>query len=252
MRGRWTRTKLAGCVALAGLCAAAAFALPSRLPGTADLETVRETVVPRLEARLAEHGHRLGDPVHIRIFKQSSELEVWLRDGARYELFETYPICSYSGDLGPKLKEGDRQSPEGFYRVTTDHLNPNSSYHLSFNLGFPNAYDQSHGRTGSYLMVHGKCVSIGCYAMTDRGIEEIYLLTEAALLAGQEAVDVHVFPFRMTDDAMAEHAGSQWIDFWTNLREGHDHFEAKGLPPRVRVADKRYVFATQALAKAGD
>lgn len=243
MTGRWSRAKLAGGVAVIGACAAlAALALPSRLPGTADLEAVRERVVPQLAQRLADRGSSLGDPVHVRIFKASHELELWIAAGERYELFNTYPICTYSGDLGPKLKEGDRQSPEGFYRVTLDRLNPNSSYHLSFNLGFPNAFDRAHERTGSYLMVHGKCVSIGCYAMTDDGIEEIYLLTEAALEAGQEAVSVHVFPFRMTDETMADHSDSPWIGFWENLKEGHDHFETSGMPPRVGVADKRYVF----------
>lgn len=251
MGKRRTGLKVAGAVAVFCLCAAvAAVALPDWLPGTADLDAVRTRVVPELEQRLADQGFDLGDPVHIRIFKEPHALELWIQAGARYDLFETYPICSYSGDLGPKLKEGDRQAPEGFYHVTADRLNPNSRYHLSFNLGFPNAFDSAHDRTGSYLMVHGKCMSIGCYAMTDAGIEEIYLLTEAALEAGQEAVAVHVFPFRMTDEKMTEYADSQWIGFWENLKEGYDRFETDGVPPHVDVSERRYVFANSPDAAA--
>ncbi len=226
-------------LALASMAAATRY-----LPGTADLGEVRTRVTPVLDDRLTEAGLTLGAPIHIRVFKESSELELWVADGERYTLFKTYPICSYSGELGPKRKEGDLQSPEGFYSVPRSMLNPNSRYHLSFNIGFPNAFDRSHGRTGSYLMVHGKCVSIGCYAMTDEGIEEIYLLTEAALKAGQDAVGVNIYPFRMTDENMEAHAESEWIEFWQNLRTGYDLFEADRVPPQVGVLDKRYVFET--------
>ena len=158
---------------------------------------------PCLEARLERGGFAAGDAVFIRIFKEEAILELWLERSGRYERFETYPICRWSGELGPKLKEGDGQSPEGFYEVRLESLNPNSRYHLSFNLGFPNAFDRAHARTGSYLMVHGGCSSVGCYAMTNPGIDEIYRLTEAALQAGQDAVAVHIFPFRMTEERMA-------------------------------------------------
>jgi len=154
--------------------------------------------------QLTDKGFALGDPVFMRIFKEEAELEVWMQKGDAFELFKTYPICNYSGDLGPKLREGDRQSPEGFYFVGKSALNPNSSYHLSFNLGYPNAYDRARNRTGSYLMVHGDCRSIGCYAMTDAGIEEIYGLGAAALNAGQAFFRAHAFPFRMTDARMEE------------------------------------------------
>lgn len=229
-------------VCLAAATAAASYLVQPYLPGTADLETVREEAVPRVEELLSERGLAPGVPIFIRIFKASHELELWVEDGDTFALLKTYPICSYSGDLGPKLKEGDRQSPEGFYSVSADQLNPNSSYHLSFNLGFPNRYDQSHGRTGSYLMVHGKCGSIGCYAMTDEGIEEIYLLAEAALENGQSAFDVHIFPFRMSAEEMANRAQSPWIDFWRNLKQGHDLFETTGRVPDVEAIDRRYVF----------
>lgn len=191
---------------------------------------------------LTEKRLKPGMPVFVRIIKESSELEVWMQRGAEWVLAKAYPVCKWSGALGPKLKEGDGQSPEGFYRVTHRALNPNSSYHLSFNLGFPNAYDRAHGRTGSFLMVHGDCLSIGCYAMTDAGIEEIYSLVAKALRSGQTSVAVHIFPFRMTEGNMARHAASPWIGYWRNLKQGWDLFEARREPPDVRACGKNYRF----------
>ena len=190
--------------------------------------------------RLSELDVKVGDPVFIRIFKEESLLEVWMKVEDAYVLFKQYPICAFSGHLGPKLKEGDRQSPEGFYKVKKYQLNPNSSYHLSFNLGYPNAYDKSHKRTGSYLMVHGECASIGCYAMTNAKIEEIYKLVEQALKKGQKYVQVHAFPFRMSEENMARHNDNKWYDFWTELQEGYDYFEAEKLPAHIKVKNKHY------------
>lgn len=212
-----------------------------KLPTSERLENVAARVLPRLEKEFAEKGLRLGSPVFIRVFKASSELELWAATINGFKRFKTYPICNFSGELGPKLKEGDRQSPEGFYKVTRGLMNPNSHYHLSFNLGFPNAYDRALGRTGSFLMIHGSCVSIGCYAMTDAGIEEIYLAANEAFKSGQEAFDVHVFPFRMTDENHSQQTSSEWSEFWQNLKEGHDAFEKTGMPPSIEVANQRYV-----------
>jgi len=185
-----------------------------------------------------------AEDTFIRIFKAEAELELWSRaEGeTQYSLAKTYPICAWSGALGPKLKEGDGQSPEGFYFVTKNRLNPNSQFHLSFNLGFPNAYDRAHGRSGSYLMVHGACASIGCYAMTDAGIEEIYGAVEASLEAGQPFVRVHVFPFRMTDANMTRYRTHKWARFWANLKTGYDAFERTKIPPNTLVRNKTYVF----------
>jgi len=165
-----------------------------------------------------------------------------LGDGQTYKFYKSWDVCNYSGDLGPKLTEGDGQSPEGFYFVKRSSLNPNSSYHLSFNLGFPNAYDRAHGRTGSFLMVHGDCVSIGCYAMSNEGIEEIYTLLEQALDGGQDFVRVHIFPFEMTDENMTRYAENDNFEFWSNLKEGWDWFEVHGQPPNVTVENKHYSF----------
>jgi len=196
--------------------------------------------VPLGEALLKAHA-KAGDPVFIRIFKQEALLEVWIKSDSTYHFLKAYKICAYSGKLGPKRREGDRQAPEGFYRVNKNSLNPHSKFHLSFNLGYPNAYDRARGRTGSYLMVHGNCVSIGCYAMTDAKIEEIYMLVEKALKKGQRAVQVHIYPFRMTEENMAAYSHYRWYDFWENLKEGYDYFEAEHLPPRIDVKHKQYV-----------
>ena len=198
---------------------------------------------PILSALLDTRAMSIGSPVFIRIFKEESELEVWLQGSKQtYSLFKTYPICTFSGDLGPKQHEGDMQSPEGFYFVNANRLNPWSQYHLSFNLGYPNRYDRQYGRTGSALMVHGECVSIGCYAMTNPGIEEIYTLVHAALENGQPFFRVHAFPFRMTEENMQRHQSSDWFAFWQNLKQGYDWFENNKRPPNVEVSAKTYIF----------
>lgn len=184
-----------------------------------------------------------SDPIYMRIFKEEGELEVWKRGpSGRFMLLESYEICTWSGELGPKFQEGDRQAPEGFYTITPAQMNPNSSFYLSFNLGFPNAFDRSHGRTGSHLMVHGACSSAGCYAMTDDQIAEIYALGREAFEGGQRAFQVHAFPFRMTPENMARHAGDRHFAFWEMLQEGYQHFEVTQIPPQVDVCDRRYIF----------
>jgi murein L,D-transpeptidase YafK len=197
---------------------------------------------PETKALLAEKGMREDAPIFVRIFKEESELEVWkAKDDGRFYQFKTYPICNWSGKLGPKIKQGDKQAPEGFYTVSAKQMNPNSNYYLSFNLGFPNAYDKAHDRTGKFLMVHGDCRSAGCYAMTDALIEEIYALAREAFAGGQEAFQVQAFPFRMTPENMKRHAKDRAYRFWRDLQVGYKHFEYSRLPPKVDVCAKRYV-----------
>ena len=198
-----------------------------------------------LVAELDRASFALGDQAHVRIFKRERRLELWLSgaaDNGRFRLFRNYEICNFSGTLGPKLKEGDRQAPEGFYRVAHSQLNPNSRHHLSFNLGFPNAYDRQLERTGSALMVHGGCSSVGCYAIGDENVDEVYAVVEAALSAGQAAVDVHAFPFRLTNAALTAEDGHTWAAFWRNLKDGHDLFEARRQPPQVGSCRGEYLF----------
>jgi len=195
-----------------------------------------------LEQALYDKGLRWGSPIFIRIFKESEELELWVKNGRHFSLFRTYPICSFSGSLGPKQKTGDMQSPEGFYKVPPISMNPVSDFYLSFNVGYPNAFDRYHGRTGSALMVHGSCVSAGCYAMTDQRIEEIYALADAALRAGQPSFPVHIFPFPLTEEEITRHNPSPWKPFWENLKQGYDLFEQTRIPPHVTVEQGKYSF----------
>jgi len=186
----------------------------------------------------------IGAPILVRIFKEEAELELWMKQGNRFSLFKTYPICRFSGRLGPKLKTGDHQAPEGFYFVNRGQMNPYSKNHRAFNLGFPNLYDRSFGRTGSFLMVHGGCSSVGCYAITDEHISEVYALADAALAEGQAAFQVHAFPFRMTPQNMKRHRKSKWYGFWQNLKVGYDAFEVTKMPALVSVAGRNYVFGS--------
>jgi murein L,D-transpeptidase YafK len=198
-------------------------------------------VKPALQRDLEAAGLRYGAPVFMRIFKQENTLELWLQgDDQSYVLFRSYPICTWSGSLGPKLRQGDQQSPEGFYRVAAGQLNPASRFHLSFNLGYPNAYDRAHRRTGDFLMVHGNCVSVGCYAMGDAAIEEIYTLAAAALAEGQPAFDVHAFPFRLDDASLMAHRDSPWHAFWSELKPAYDRFERDRKPPAISVQGGHY------------
>ena len=201
-----------------------------------------------LERRLAERGVPVGRPVMIRIFKAESELELWMRNDARFELVAVYPICKWSGSLGPKLTEGDRQSPEGFYSISAAQLHTKGRWPRSLDIGYPNSFDRAHGRTGSYILVHGGCTTVGCYAMTNPVMEEIYALSEAALRNGQDRIPLHIFPFRMTAANLAAHADSQWRDFWADLKAGYDLFERTHLPPSVGVCEKRYVTGEAAAA----
>ncbi|MEZ5773329.1 MAG: murein L,D-transpeptidase family protein [Hyphomicrobiaceae bacterium] len=206
----------------------------------------------RLDERLAEKGLARGAPVLVRLFKEESALEIWMKskDG-RFTLFTTYPICRWSGDVGPKLAEGDHQSPEGFYTVSRSQLNPRSRWHRSFNLGFPNRFDRAHGRTGTFIMVHGGCSSVGCFAVTNEAVDEIWQLVTAALKGGQKRFQVQSFPFRLSEWNLALHADSRWADFWRELKVGHDLFEANRLPPRVSVCAGHYVASAGAEGSDG-
>lgn len=197
---------------------------------------------PVLKKQLESQGIQWGAEVFVRIFKEERELELWLRKGKKFVLFRSYIIAAMSGKLGPKEKEGDLQAPEGFYYVTPDRMKPDSRYHLAFNVGYPNRYDRLHGRTGSFIMVHGARASIGCFAMTDEKIEEIYTLCDSALHAGQKFFRVHSFPFRMTEERMSTAEDQRWYSFWQNLQTGYLWFEEHGVPPNVNVYKKRYKF----------
>ena len=196
-----------------------------------------------LVERMAAIGSSPAEPMMIRVYKETSELEVWKRTrSGEYALLKTYPICKWSGTLGPKIREGDRQAPEGFYDITPASLNPNSSNYLAFNVGFPNKFDQALGRTGSYLMIHGDCKSIGCYAMTDEGIKEIYAMVRDSFRSGAQALQLQLLPFRMNEESFTRHASSQHTSFWRNLKIGVDAFDQTKQPPLWDVCGQRYNF----------
>src|ERR1700686_4552193 len=202
-----------------------------------------QPVPPKLIAAMGEKDMDLQSPILVRLFKQEAELEVWKQDRAgRFALLKTYPVCRWSGDLGPKVREGDRQAPEGFYSISPGQMNPQSAYYLSFNTGYPNAFDKALGRSGSKLMVHGDCSSRGCYAMTDEQIAEIYSLGRESFFGGQRAFQLQAYPFKMTPLNMARHRNNPNMPFWKMIKEGHDHFEVTRQEPKVDFCEKKYVF----------
>lgn len=204
-----------------------------------------QPVPPKLVADMTAKDMDLQSPMLVRIFKQEAELEVWKQDrSGRFALLKTYPICRWSGDLGPKVREGDRQAPEGFYSITPAQMNPQSSFYLSFNTGYPNAFDKALGRTGSQLMVHGDCSSRGCYAMTDEQIAEIYSLGRESFFGGQRAFQLQAYPFKMTPINMAKHRNNPNMPFWKMIKQGYDHFEVTRQEPKVEFCEKKYVFDT--------
>ncbi|BEN52946.1 murein L,D-transpeptidase [Serratia marcescens] len=192
----------------------------------------------------------LGSPVYIQIFKEERKLELYARMGNEFRLVNTFPICNFSGGLGPKRREGDFKSPEGFYSVDARHLKPDSKYYRAINIGFPNDYDKSQGYSGAYLMIHGECKSIGCYAMTNTYMDEIYRYVEAAFAYGQSRVDISIYPFRMTDQNLKRHASSSYIAFWRQLKPGYDYFAKNHQPPMMTVDNGQYVLG-QPLMSSG-
>ncbi len=219
--------------------------------GTAPSAKALKPLSAEMVAELEKRSMPKESPVLVRLFKEESEVEVWKQDtSGRFALLKTYPICRWSGELGPKTKEGDRQAPEGFYTIKPGQMNPNSHYYLSFDIGYPNAYDKAHGFTGSNLMVHGDCSSRGCYAMTDEQISEIYALARESFFGGQRSFQVQAYPFRMTALNMARHRNNPSMAFWKMLKVGNDHFEVTRLEPKVDFCEKRYVFDAEPPANA--
>jgi murein L,D-transpeptidase YafK len=217
------------CIAEAQLPPKATKELPPEL-----LSLVRQKEMPK------------NSRILLRIFKEEAELEVWKEDKTgQFQMLKTYPICRWSGDLGPKLHEGDRQAPEGFYTITPKLMNPNSEFYLAINTGFPNSFDKANNRDGSALMIHGDCSSSGCYAMTDEQISEIYSLARDSLLGGRASFQVQAYPFRMTPANLARHRTHPQLGFWKMLKIGNDHFETTHLEPKVDVCNRLYVFDAQ-------
>jgi len=234
-----------GLVLLISVVASFKMAYAEHSSSRADM--ARERVTPVLNSFLDLCGAKVGDPVFLRAVKEDSILELWVKPAKekRYVLAKRYPIAAWSGKLGPKEKEGDGQTPEGFYEVLPSGLNPRSNYHLSFNIGYPNAYDRSLNRTGSFIMVHGRDVSIGCLAMTDPGIEEIYTMVEQALVHGQKSIPVQIYPFVPTPARLWKEKNSPYIPFWEDLAHAWDWTERTHTPARMKTVDGRLVVVEQ-------
>jgi murein L,D-transpeptidase YafK len=202
-----------------------------------------QPVPPKLIQAMVDKDMDLQSPILVRLFKEEAELEVWKQNrSGQFALLKTYPICRWSGDLGPKVREGDRQAPEGFYPITPGLMNPTSAYYLSFNTGYPNTYDAALGHSGSQLMVHGDCSSRGCYAMTDEQIAEIYSLGRESFFGGQKSFQFQAYPFHMTPFNMAKHRNNPNMPFWKMIKVGYDHFEITHQEPKVSYCEKKYVF----------
>ena len=218
---------------------------PARAETASNEAEGMESAHSGLGSELAAKGFALGAPAFIRVFKESSTLELWLWKNGRFHPFKSYPICKWSGELGPKLAEGDRQSPEGVYFISGRDLVVNARWHRAMNLGFPNSRDKALGLTGSGILIHGKCSSIGCFSLTDPVVEDVYEVIAGALDAGQPRIMVHVFPFPLTRANLARHADNKWHDFWARLKRGHDLFLRDGLPPRTFVCLGEYAFQSR-------
>ena len=210
-----------------------------------------------LKALFAERG--LTYPprdIYFRLFKQEQVLEVWVRDAPMaetYTLLREYPICAIPGRLGPKTRIDDFQAPEGFYYI--EGFNPESDYHLSLRLNYPNPADQIIGVADSWggdIYIHGGCSTVGCFPMTDEAMAELYWLAVEARAAGQAVIPVHVFPARMNDASMnflrrTFERDERLVAFWENLREGYTWFETRRQLPAITVSPTgRYLFAASA------
>ena len=237
----WKRLLVIGVLAVGASCCAFAEARAETPATTPKAENLIAKTKEKIDQELKQKGFAAGQPIFVRIFKLPGTLEIWMNKGRGYDLFKSYQICNYSGFPGPKVNEGDWQSPEGFYSVSAKQMKPNSQYHLAFDIGYPNELDTSKNRSGNLIMVHGDCQSVGCFAMGDHRIEEIYMLAHAALVKGQERFSVHIFPFAMTDKNMNKFATSPWIKFWKTLEPAYSIFEKSKQIPEVAVANGEYV-----------
>lgn len=198
-------------------------------------------------AKMEAKGSSKNAPVLVRAYKQESEIEIWKQTASgEYALVKSYPVCRWSGQLGPKKKEGDRQVPEGFYYITSAQMNPNSAFWLSFNVGYPNPLERAMARTGGDIMVHGTCSSRGCFAMTNDQMEELYAIIRESFAGGQKAVQFQSFPFRMTAENLAKFRHDPNMSFWKNLKEGNDHFEVTKREPQVGYCGQKYYFNASA------
>ena len=242
-----TRLAFVAATAIASGCLAGCDETATGDLGMAGSVRASHSLNPDMLALMDKKGVTQTSPVLIRTYKKEAEFEIWkMKADGRYVHFKTFPMCRWSGQLGPKMREGDRQVPEGFYRITPGQMNPTSQYYLSFNVGYPNAYDRSQGASGGSIFVHGACSSAGCFSMTDAQIDQIYAVAREAFSGGQQAIQMQSYPFHMNPENLAKYRNDPNIAFWRNLKDGADNFEVSKQDVTVGVCAKHYVFNTTA------
>jgi len=214
----------------------------TNLPDSKLAKKVRVKIWPKLQGELTDKGLNIKSDLYVRIFKEESVMEIWINSGMQYQFFKSYNICYFSGGLGTKTQSGDGKSPEGFYTITPAQLYPLSNYYLAINIGYPNKLEQLKGYTGDAIMVHGHCASIGCYAMTDDGIEEIYTLVYKNFESGRQKIQLDIFPFRMNREHLSKYATSAYLPFWKSMKPGYDLFEKNHIPAVAVIRNKEYAF----------
>ncbi len=189
--------------------------------------------------------------IFIRVFKQEKKLEIWAKNSGdkQFFLLKEYAVCRNSGKPGPKKRQGDLQVPEGFYHIVN--FNPQSKFHLSLSINYPNAYDKANSTAkdlGNNICIHGDCVTIGCLPLTDELIKEVYILAVEAYNNGQKQIPVHIFPAKMDDESFAvlqkDYSDNKaLISYWQNIKTGYTYFEKNRSMPKISVsADGKYAF----------
>jgi len=206
-----------------------------------------DTTWTALQTKLKKDNFSTNFEVFIAAYKAEGKLEVWLRSNGQNQffLFESYKFCEHSGKLGPKIIEGDLQTPEGFYKINV--FNPESTYHLSLGIDYPNKVDLERTgkdqKPGGDIYIHGNCTTVGCIPLTDEKIKEVYLLAVEAKNAGQEEIQVYIFPFKMTDRNLRKHGKEfpQQLSFWQNLQQGYAYFAKYRTLPSVSEVKGAYL-----------
>lgn len=199
-----------------------------------------------LKKELSKKGFNGAFKLHLAAYKSEGKLEVWLQTETqkKYEHFKTYNFCAHSGTLGPKSKEGDLQTPEGFYYISA--FNPKSNFYLSLGINYPNSVDRLRSgqeKPGSDIYIHGNCVTIGCIPLTDEKIKEVYVLGVEARNSGQTNIPVYIFPFKMTESNFKKHIAQYpgQTKFWQSLQPGYAYFEKNRTLPKVTQVKGNYV-----------
>ena len=220
-------------------------------------ETLLSSSEAGLKERLKAIGYEGKIRLYVRIFKEEKTLEIWMQSKGIYKLYKSFEVCNYSGKLGPKVVEGDKQAPEGFYHVPAeDVLWSSRKWPRALNLSFPNGFDALKKRTGSYLLIHGGCSSEGCYALKNGPMSILYDLVSIALKSGQTILPIHIFPFRLTDKNWARHlpqnAGKKWGAFWKGMQPAYDGFQSNRTIPSIFVCQTGYqVFSSYQFEEEG-